>query len=464
MFNNNESNNASINQNSYNKDLINSNDASKFHSDLRNNKSHKKKEKFSTKWKESQGFKPILSYFYFLFIFLINKKGTWIMPIIIFLLPLLFSIIAITSSEGSTNTIYITSLSIICVLTISFITSKTINLFKDSETEGVEILIVSKPIERWQIIFGKFSILILVSLLISLLNFISNIIGVSIVNAFKKPNTSEMIIFNQVDLNVNYALLVFGASIALCLLFGSITSLITIKCSKKLSSSIPIMLFMLMYMGTFFSGIISTIGENGSSAYNFYNKWSQTSSIQYNQSFKYTHVNNSVWIGFEKSSIENSSTDSNKVSYQTLLDEITVLKNAWNATVNTGNWYTALKWADLAVPLFETTQILNNLSLIDLSKGDLSFIRDPNYTYSSKFYLDSQVNSNNTNVENSDVAKSDSNYQAWLQLTNSSQLALMSISKGINKSPNWAVVFLWCLISVSFLSFSTYLYMRRDFR
>ena len=98
------------------------------------------------------GSRSMFSYFEFLTKYLLKKKSTWLAPIIFGVVFILISVI-IGNFTGQTQS---TNLNMFRMMTGMFAVvffalfgmNKGINLFRDPSEEGIELLVVSKPLER----------------------------------------------------------------------------------------------------------------------------------------------------------------------------------------------------------------------------------------------------------------------------------------------------------------------------
>lgn len=206
----------------------------------------KNTKKIKERFQMSNGFKPIWSYCYFLFKFLIKKKTTFILPILSFFMVLIISLVpyiiySSLSNDEKNNPLFsfayasdkiLISSSIIATLfSITFLISKSINIFKDCENEGVELIIVSKPIERWQILITKFSFVFILSVLISLFNLLAFLPGSILTNN----------IYNHIGVYKNTKIILLslvGSCFIGSLIFSSICIMISLSWSRKLSMSL----------------------------------------------------------------------------------------------------------------------------------------------------------------------------------------------------------------------------------
>ena len=173
----------------------------------------------------------VRTYFKFNFKYLIKRKSTWLSPLIFFLL-LGIGIIVMRIINGPTTNI-VAFQTLMAVFSVVFFAIlgivKGVNLFREPTTEGVEILIVSKPLERWQILVVKFSVFNLYGLFLFVLN------------------SLLFIIFSAImGINVNQYL-ISGLGIPLgnwfsYLFFGTVSVLLSIKFSSKLVMGLGITL------------------------------------------------------------------------------------------------------------------------------------------------------------------------------------------------------------------------------
>ncbi|MGL5732913.1 MAG: hypothetical protein ACRCXE_02505, partial [Metamycoplasmataceae bacterium] len=133
--------------------------------------------------------KPVFAYLIFTAKYIFKKKSTFLIPIASFILVLLLALFPsffLTAGDpiNQNSTLSDAFISLVTVGIIAsssiFATIKALNLFKDISQEGMEILIVSKPIKRSQIILVRFLSFFLLGIGFSLINFIAVIIGMTI--------------------------------------------------------------------------------------------------------------------------------------------------------------------------------------------------------------------------------------------------------------------------------------------
>ena len=184
-----------------------------------------------TKKAKMSPLQSMIVYFRFLWLYVLKKKSTWLAPIIFAGLFIFISIIIanFTGESQSTNLrMFTTITSMFSIIFFSIIGMiKGLNIFQDPSEDGIEILIVSKPIERWQIVFVKFFLFHLLGLAFFLISILIFTICAAILglNAFE-------VVFNQIS--VGTPLINWFAY----MLFGTIGILLSIKFNSKTILSI----------------------------------------------------------------------------------------------------------------------------------------------------------------------------------------------------------------------------------
>lgn len=112
---------------------------------------------------------PIWNYFRFSTLYVLKKKSTWLAPAIFSLIFIIIAAIIgnLTGEPQATNLRMFMSISALFSIVFFAIVGivKALNIFQDPAAEGIEILIVSKPIERWQVVLVKFLIFHLLGLI-----------------------------------------------------------------------------------------------------------------------------------------------------------------------------------------------------------------------------------------------------------------------------------------------------------
>lgn len=119
--------------------------------------------------------------------------------------------------------------------TVIFSSIKALNIFKDFDSEGLEIITLSKPISRNNLILGKLLTLIYFGLIWSLVMLIASLFGL-------------YAIFDVTKIFL-VAILFLFVGLMTYLLFGLFTALICYKLSQKIAITIPIALFIPLALG-----------------------------------------------------------------------------------------------------------------------------------------------------------------------------------------------------------------------
>ncbi|BAP01007.1 ABC transporter [Mycoplasmopsis californica HAZ160_1] len=176
------------------------------------------------------------NYSRFAFNTIIKKKSTIIMPIIIFVCSIIVGFIFqfAVSSKYLSLAGYLYAFTIL-LITVIFASIKALNIFKDFEHEGLELISLSKPISRSQLILGKLVTLIYFGLIWALVLSISALTGLYGVYA-----VSTLFI---------YALLYLFVGLCTYLIIGLITALIAYKVNQKIAITLPLAFFIPMTLG-----------------------------------------------------------------------------------------------------------------------------------------------------------------------------------------------------------------------
>lgn len=188
---------------------------------------------------------PVWSMLKFTSNIIFKKPSTWIvfavfsvMVLLLCLMPKFLSI-GMPVYQAVSSTIIYGSIGIALASGIQGVL-RGLNIFKDSQKQGVEIILVSKPISRNQVLLSRFIFLICFSLLIAITNVILTIIAMAIVG-FNAYSNVLLIIFGT-----------FGSSIISFLVMALIATTIAIFNFGRMSSILPIVILS-------FSAIISIV-------------------------------------------------------------------------------------------------------------------------------------------------------------------------------------------------------------
>ncbi len=205
------------------------------------------KKKFSI---NEDDIKPILAYSVFTMKYILKKKSTILIPIASFFTILILTIIPSFFKEVTPEMfakVILLVVSSICIsITSVFATIKGLNLFKDISSEGLEIIIVSKPIRRSQIILVRFLYFFLLGIILCLLNYFAILIGLLSSTNLVPESFS---IFKYISLFFISMLLIY-------IFFGSLSILLSLKFSTKLVSSFSLGF---LSMGTLFAQLMPQV-------------------------------------------------------------------------------------------------------------------------------------------------------------------------------------------------------------
>ncbi|VEU76312.1 ABC transporter permease [Mycoplasmopsis columboralis] len=166
-----------------------------------------------------------------------KKKSTYIPLIIFVLINLIVATVNLTLQLNVYIGIWSAVFGVLFIIfTIFYASLKYLNLFKDLQEEGLELLIVSKPISRLHLNLSKLFVLYFIALI--------NAIVLSLLFVFLQANYfSGYFLFKIFALS----LVVFFFTFTI---MGQITALISLKLSAKLSLFIP----SFAYLGIAFGG------------------------------------------------------------------------------------------------------------------------------------------------------------------------------------------------------------------
>ncbi|TPR54715.1 ABC transporter permease [Metamycoplasma neophronis] len=199
--------------------------------------------------------KSLANYSNFIFKIAAKKKSTLILPILEFVISLILAITLFSvklNAYYKTIVIYAYTL-VTLLLGVLYSSLKGLNIFKDLEQEGIELLTFAKPISRKSIIGGKFLCFFELGLIWSLCTLISGALVYSSLASGQKLVT--LIILSFFVQLFNY------------LLFGIITILISYKLSQKFALAIPLLIFTPLAIGGAFMAANATSKINNAGYY-----------------------------------------------------------------------------------------------------------------------------------------------------------------------------------------------------
>lgn len=180
--------------------------------------------------------KSVKSYVYFLHKIILKKKSSYVLPIVFFALAIIFSItlsIVQIPDRFKNFTIYAIIFAEM-ILTVFYASLKALNIYKDLEKEGLELLTYSKPINRRDIFIAKFIVFIIFDFYWAILMMVSNII---------------LVLNLQVTNLTLVMLLSFTVFFFAFLIFGLFASIIGYKFNGKIALAIPLTIISPLIIG-----------------------------------------------------------------------------------------------------------------------------------------------------------------------------------------------------------------------
>ncbi|MCU4706622.1 ABC transporter permease [Mycoplasma sp. CSL7503-lung] len=261
----------------------------------------------------------------------------------------------------------------ILITTVLFASIKSLNIFKDFEEEGLELVGLSKPISRNNFVFGKLLTLIYFGLIWSSILFISALL-------------STYALYSSVNLFV-YSLLFFVVGLATYLLIGLITSLISYKLSQKISITLPLVFFIPLALGGSLLSANATTNVNNAAYY-------------INKKYPYHFSGNEVNV--EPYFINNNKDElllmpngyENKKFTQ---EQIDYLKEVMNIANKSSSEWQVYSWLSVPYQLLDIFNFKDQNVFESISKN--SFSNQDNYVYYNnldsilfKYKLDENVN------------------------------------------------------------------------
>ncbi|MCU4117264.1 ABC transporter permease [Mycoplasma zalophi] len=183
-----------------------------------------------------------------------KKKSSTVLPVLVLIISLTLGLVFKFAIEERYLTLssYLYILTIL-IITVLFASIKSLNIFKDFEQEGLELVSLAKPISRNNIVIGKLFTLTYFGLIWSVVLFISALL-------------SSYPIYNNINL-FTYSLLIFFVGLVTYLLAGLLTSLISYKLSQKLSITLPLVFFIPLALGGSLLSANATTNINNAAYY-----------------------------------------------------------------------------------------------------------------------------------------------------------------------------------------------------
>ncbi|MGL5205621.1 MAG: hypothetical protein ACRC7B_01765 [Metamycoplasmataceae bacterium] len=327
--------------------------------------------------------KPLLAYFAFTTKYIMKKKSTIIAPLISFVMIMLvatFPKFILTAGDPIIQNDML-SQAFISMVTIGIIASsavfstiKALNLFKDISAEGMEILIVSKPIKRSQIILIRFIFFLLLGIAYSLVNYFAILIGL-VISKDVRPDTLN--IFDYVSISYIVMMMAY-------ILFGSISIILSLKFSTKLVSGASSVILAVGIVLTQVAPVIVPLAEK-----NFFSKM-----LEYN----ITNPNEQIFVKYYETTNGEIILYTKDISVPLTDEEKEVINNAWNQRQDL-SWLLAIN--EFVNPVAGISKISNP------TKGfydePIEFETNLNTGYNINF-SDYNVSLDNVPVKNNDLS------------------------------------------------------------
>ena len=187
------------------------------------------------------GFQPFLAMLSFLTRTFFKNKSVYISYVICTIIVLISCLLPGLLNLEETMTRFLLTLPITTIFLSIWIqcSAQTVFIFIDTQTEGLEILLLSKPIKRYHVFWSRTLFLFVFGLVISLLNLIFLYIGLIQIQS----SLTEKEILNIIGG-------AFGGQILLFLIVFSLTLLISMLISGKAGRVLPNIIFSFSYVLT----------------------------------------------------------------------------------------------------------------------------------------------------------------------------------------------------------------------
>lgn len=269
------------------------------------------------------------------------------------------------------------------ITTVLFSSIKALNIFKDFEQEGLELVSLAKPISRNSLVWGKLLSLIYFGLMWSIVLFIS-----ALLSTYALHVGSNLFI---------YSLLFFIVGLSTYLLIGLITALISYKLNQKIAITLPLVFFIPLALGG--SLLSSNATTNVNNAAYFINK-------------KYPYHFSGNEANVEPFFINNSKDEllliPNGSQNKTFTDkQIEYLHEVMNIANKSSNEWQIYSWLSMPYQLLDIFNFKNQNVFESISKN--KFSNQDNYIYYNnldsilfKYKLDQNVKQKKYIVSNKD--------------------------------------------------------------
>ncbi|CBW54600.1 ABC transporter, permease protein [Mycoplasma mycoides subsp. capri LC str. 95010] len=285
----------------------------------------------------------IFKYSQFAFFTILYKKSSYLLPIftLVFstIIGLIFKFVINEKYLGLSSYLYIF---LLLIITVIFSAIKSLNIFKDLDQEGLEIISFSKPISRNNLILGKLLCLSFYGLIWSSILLIS-----ALVSLYANYSFITLVLTS---------LLLWFVGLITYLLISLITAILSYKLTQKIALTIPLVLFI----------FLSIIGMVLSS-----NTTSNLNKVGYylNQKYPYHHSNNQLnseayFINNKDELLVIPNGSENKEFND---EQVQYLKKATEVSNNSSTLWTTYSWFSIPYQLinvfnFKNKNIFNQFS------------------------------------------------------------------------------------------------------
>ncbi|WP_338822398.1 ABC transporter permease [Mycoplasmopsis felifaucium] len=284
------------------------------------------------------------------------KVSTVVLPILTLIISLIIgtTFSFITLSDFYRNILIYSYSFCVILLTIFYGSLKGINLFSDLDSEGIELLIYSKPLSRKQIILGKNLTFILIGLIWS-------------VSTFLSMSLTFGLLANKTDLKVLIPLS-FIVPFLVYLFFGSIASLLSFKINSKLALAIPLLLFAPLAIGGNFI-LPNSNPSNDHTAYFLNTKYNYHNSGTQVDAEKFYLNNNKDEYYLIPNGAENAELTENQIQY---------INEAFKLSKNSATDWQTYSWTILPFQMIDIFNVNNINTFAGQNKNENNLSK---YTY-----------------------------------------------------------------------------------
>ncbi|WP_330463281.1 ABC transporter permease [Metamycoplasma gateae] len=316
----------------------------------------------------------------FAFNSVLKKKSSVIFPVFLilfsFTIGLIFKFAISEQYLNLASYLYIFS---ILIITVLFGSIKSLNIFKDFEQEGIELVSISRPISRKSLVFGKLLTLIYFGLIWSLILCISSLISLYAFNSFK-----NLLVYSSIFL---------VAGISTYLFIGLLTALIAYRLNQKLAITLPLLLFIPLSLGGSIISANSTTNINNAAFF-------------INRKYLYHHSGNEANV--EPFFINNQKDElliipNGLKNHNFSKEQSSYLKEVMNLANNSSREWQAYSWLSMPYQLLDIFNFKNKNVFESISKNHFSNLE--NYIYYNnldsilyKYKLDTEPNLSKYNV------------------------------------------------------------------